>query len=69
MKTKTISLMNCTVGELKEALKNIQDDTYINVANVGNTSLVKNVDIDITLGKKASRVCINVEAEGITKFR
>lgn len=68
MKTKTLKLTGCTVGELKAALENIQDDTYINIANVGNTGIVKAVDIDITEGKKESRVCINIEAEGVTKF-
>lgn len=65
MKTQTLKLTGCTVGELKEILKDIQDDTYINIANVGKTGLVKTVDMEVTPGKKASRVCINVEAEGL----
>ena len=31
MKTVTLKLTDCTVGELKKALENIQDDTYINI--------------------------------------
>lgn len=68
MKTKTLKLTGCTVGELKEILKDVQDDTLINIANVGNTGIVKGVDVDVTVGKKESRVCINIEAEGVTKF-
>lgn len=64
MKTVTLKLTGCTVGELKKALENVQDDTLINIANVGNTGLVKSVNIDIKAGKKVSSVCINIEAEG-----
>lgn len=65
MKTKTIQLTNCTVGELKKALENIQDDTYINIANTGSSAIIRNIDMDITQGIKTSRVCINIAAEKI----
>jgi len=60
---KTINLGNCTVKELKEALKNTNDDVIINICNTGTTGIIKDVNMDIS--KKS--ICINIEADALKK--
>lgn len=63
MKIKTINLTSCTIGELREALKDLPDDTCVNVCNTGSTGRVMGLTLDVKTTRKTAEICFNVEAE------
>lgn len=44
---KILDLNNCTIGQLKEFIKNIPDDVNINIESCGTTGFVEKYNIEL----------------------
>lgn len=60
-----LDLRECTIKELREALKDLPDDLKIDVYGLGNTGLVEGVELEIIKYENLDSVEIylNIEAE------
>ena len=64
MKTVTEVFDITTVGALREALKNLPDDTEITVYNTGDTGMINGFNLEVNTWEESEPdVYINIKAE------
>lgn len=61
---KTLDLKNCKIRDIREFLKEIDDDVELDFNCTGKTGFVNNLELEInTYESFKPDVCINIEAE------